>query len=718
MPSYKVVSCPSEDLARTNLAYVSPTDPGAGQQLELGGSLVLLAEGHPGVAPGGIGLNALHRKYIRVSVGDDVEASLHSPEAECALVTIDIGPLRKLKGGPETQLDAQQLTAVFLKRFPGQVMCMQQEMSMEFMGSNYLLRIIGVACIGTAGDTVSSGRALLTEKTAFVWDAQSTGGAFKITNQRAQANKQIFKTTEFNFQKLGIGGLDKQFEQIFRRAFASRVFPSDVIEKLGIHHVRGMLLFGPPGTGKTLIARQIGKMLTSREPKVVNGPEVLDKYVGQSEANIRALFADAEADMRAGKDDLHVIIFDELDSVCKQRGSSRDGTGVHDSLVNQLLSKIDGVDSLNNVLLIGMTNRKDMLDEALLRPGRLEVQIEIGLPDEKGRLQILQIHTSSMSTNSFLGRDVDLLRLAAETKNYSGAEIEGLCKSAASFALNRQVDMNDISKPIEEDNIKVGMDDFVRALEEVKPAFGQQTDGLEARRSHGMVDYGHRYEQLLQTLHMLTHQVVNSEKTPLLTVLMEGPPGSGKTALAATAALDSGFPFAKVLSAETMVGFSEMSKVNAIQKVFDDAYKSPMSVIILDDIERLLEFVAIGPRFSNVLLQALLVLCKKQPPPGHRLLVIGTTSMAHVMQEMEVSSVFNVALNVPALNEEEIKIVFNKMGSFAPHEVDMAVASLVDAQVPIKRLLTLVDLAMQSVPKGSKHIPGQVWAQVLQDLRA
>ena len=99
--------------------------------------------------------------------------------------------------------------------------------------------------------------------------------------------------------------------------------------------------------------------------------------------------------------DLHIIIFDEIDAICKARGSSRDGTGVHDTIVNQLLTKIDGVDALNNILLIGMTNRKDMLDEAMLRPGRLEVMIEIGLPDEKGRLQILKIHTSKVRRPAF-----------------------------------------------------------------------------------------------------------------------------------------------------------------------------------------------------------------------------------------------------------------------------------------------------------------------------
>jgi hypothetical protein len=105
--------------------------------------------------------------------------------------------------------------------------------------------------------------------------------------------------------------------------------------------------------------------------------------------------------------DLHIIIFDEIDAICKQRGSNRDGTGVHDSIVNQLLSKIDGVDSLNNILLIGMTNRKDMIDEALLRPGRLEIHLEIGLPDETGRISILNIHTSKIRAS---GRLADVRR--------------------------------------------------------------------------------------------------------------------------------------------------------------------------------------------------------------------------------------------------------------------------------------------------------------------
>ena len=131
----------------------------------------------------------------------------------------------------------------------------------------------------------------------------------------------------------------------------------------------------------------------------MNGPEIFNKYVGESEKKIRELFAEAEKEQRMKGDDsqLHIIIFDEIDAICRSRGSTgNSGTGVNEAVVNQLLSKLDGVDSLNNILVIGMTNRKDMIDEAMLRPGRLEIHLEIGLPDENGRKQIFEIHTRHM----------------------------------------------------------------------------------------------------------------------------------------------------------------------------------------------------------------------------------------------------------------------------------------------------------------------------------
>lgn len=187
---------------------------------------------------------------------------------------------------------------------------------------------------------------------------------------------------------MGIGGLDDQFVTIFRRAFNSRRYPASVIEKYGVKHCKGMLLHGPPGTGKTLIARQIAKALNCSEPIVVNGPQIFDKFVGGSEKKIRELFEPAEKELAEKGDEsgLHIIIFDEIDAICRERGSgSNSGTNVNDSVVNQLLTKIDGVEALPNILLIGMTNRIDMIDKAILRPGRLELHLEIGLPGEHGR---------------------------------------------------------------------------------------------------------------------------------------------------------------------------------------------------------------------------------------------------------------------------------------------------------------------------------------------
>jgi len=615
----RVTNCPNQDLALTNCLFCSPVDE---RQLvpyvEFGGC-VFFVKPHPSVEAGCIALNAVQRKGARVSAGDSVQVApfaVPSKTFTLSLLTLELDFITRGKGKTE-EIDAKDLSGELVKRFSSQVFTLGQKATFEYLGTNYLFNVGAVMVEGQAEGEVRQ-RGLLLSSTSFLFETPANSG-IKIVNQiTGNSTTNLFKQKDFNFQKLGIGGLDSQFEQIFRRAFSSRVFPPHIVEKLGIKHVKGMLLFGPPGTGKTLIARQIGKLLNSREPKVVNGPEVLNKYVGQSEENVRNLFKDAEEDQKANGDnsDLHIIIFDEIDAICKSRGAGGDNTGTRDSLVNQLLTKVDGVDALNNILLIGMTNRKDLLDEALLRPGRLEVQVEIGLPDEKGRIQILTIHTAKMEGNQFLGRDVDVDSLAAITKNFSGAEIEGLVKSATSFALNRQLDVNDLSAQIKEENIKVTMADFQAALGEVRPAFGAAVDSLERCRLNGIIPYGPHFEHLMTTCRSVIQQVRTSTKTPLITCLLEGPPGAGKSALAATLALESDFPFVKLISAEAMVSMSPASKVQLIHKVFEDAFKSPLSVILLDDIERLLEYAAIGPHFSNAILQTLLVLLKRTPPPG------------------------------------------------------------------------------------------------------
>jgi vesicle-fusing ATPase len=430
--------------------------------------------------------------------------------------------------------------------------------------------------------TDSNSRGILTRQTVmnFYKDAR-TGINLKASLNRPATNAIL--QPNFKFEDMGIGGLDAEFSTIFRRAFASRLFPPGLVERMGILHVRGILLHGPPGTGKTLIARQIGKMLNSREPKIINGPEVLNKFVGQSEENIRKVFADAEKEYKEKGDEsgLHIIIFDELDAVCKQRGSGAGGgTGVGDSVVNQLLSKLDGVDQLNNILLIGMTNRLDMIDEALLRPGRLEVHVEISLPDEHGRVQILNIHTAQIRKNGLLSNDVNVEALAKRTKNYSGAELSGLVRAACSFAFSRHTEVGQMAK-IKSDvgSILVSREDFEHGLDETKPLFGVAEEELEGCIDEGIIFYSETIKHILEAGREDVAAVRSGSQ--LVSTILHGPPGSGKTALAARLALDSDFPFIKLISPKDMIGFGEAQKVAHMEKIFRDADKVRSAPLLL-----------------------------------------------------------------------------------------------------------------------------------------
>eukprot|EP00741_Cyanophora_paradoxa_P012054 tig00020592_g11649.t1 len=457
--SMEVSSCPSQDLALSNMVFLHPDDfaslsPNGEKVYVMLNGFVYTAAGNSGVGTGKVALNGVQRRITRTSGGDAVTLETFTPDSMITSVTYEVDLNLKVKGQAET-VEHDEFAGKIRDRFKNQVMSMGQEIVMEFLGKNFLIKVVDME----AQATVKSGHkshALLTVETEVMCRKVPEGGAVKIQGGESHRPNVGIIAPDWNFEKMGIGGLDKEFTDIFRRAFASRVFPPSVIKKLGLNHVKGMLLYGPPGTGKTLIARQIGKMLNGREPKVVNGPEILNKYVGASEENIRNLFKDAIADQKANGEDsaLHIIIFDEIDAICKQRGSGRDGTGVHDTVVNQLLSMIDGVDSLNNILVIGMTNRKDMIDEAMIRPGRLEIQIEIALPDKDGRRQIFNIHTRHMRENGKLARDVDLDSLAVQTKNYTGAEIESVVKGAASFMLQRKLGLANIRETNLTDTLK------------------------------------------------------------------------------------------------------------------------------------------------------------------------------------------------------------------------------------------------------------------------
>ncbi|PVH80287.1 AAA-domain-containing protein [Cadophora sp. DSE1049] len=676
-----------------NLCAVSPQDfppsrDGSDIYILLNGRYVVTARPTNSFPPGCISLSDPQRTWCDVGMMDPIVAESFDPFSQgpstyLGNLDVEVG-FASVKKVTDQPFDQDVLADAFIKNFENQIFAPGQRLLMDwknipmmFMVKTVQLVDLSMEKSSAAAPTVSSplARGILTRHTpiTFYKDAKSPI-KLKGSAKRPPANSII--APDFKFEDMGIGGLDKEFSSIFRRAFASRIFPPGLIEKLGIQHVKGILLFGPPGTGKTLIARQIGKMLNSREPKVINGPEVLNKYVGQSEENIRKLFADAEKEYKEKGDEsgLHIIIFDELDAVCKQRGSGAGGgTGVGDSVVNQLLSKLDGVDQLNNILLIGMTNRMDMIDDALLRPGRLEVHMEISLPDEDGRAQILKIHTSKMLANNVMDHDVNVAELAHLTKNFSGAEIGGLVKSASSFAFNRHVKVGTVAGVSDDiENMKVNRADFFNALDEVKAAFGVSEEELETAMAAGILHYSPYIENILKDGRLFVDLVKNSATTSLLSVLLHGPPGSGKTALSAKIAKDSNFPFIKLVSAENMVGFSEMAKIQYLNKVFTDAYKSPQNIVVVDNIERIIEWVPIGPRFSNPVLQALMVLLTKQPPAGRRLLIIGTTSQRSVMRQLDLQQIFNRELAVPNINTHaELAAVLREVNAF-DSESDLA----------------------------------------------
>jgi len=652
---------PSPDLAFSNNGFVSAEDYAilkveasrigivpANNEIPVivQDTLRMMVKVHPDIQPGTLAVNGNQRKTGRLMLNEAIRIDILKesvPYIESA--TFVVRPI----GGTNGSIKDVELIAILNSTFTNHVFIPGQRFNAKANSIQMEIAIDADSFRGSGAKRLNAGKLSPDTDIEFVCDTQS-GLKIKQTKFRGDA---LFDAT-FNFESLGIGGLDAEFQDIYRRAFASRVYPPAVLEELGMTHIKGMILHGPPGTGKTLIARQIGMALKAEEPKVVNGPEILNKYVGQSEENIRNLFKDAEEEQktRGAQSKLHIIIFDELDAICKQRGSTPGSTGVNDSIVNQLLSKIDGVDALNNILIIGMTNRLDMIDEALLRPGRFECLVEIGLPDAAGREQILNIHTKNMREAGRLASDVDIRELSLLTKNFSGAELAGLCRSAGSFAIARHTDYTDISKGGDIESMQINWADFCLALEEVHAGFGADEDALELRFRNGIIPFSSEFLRVKESIDAVIKQQRDHDRTPIFSLLLHGIHGSGKTALACQLASVSNFPFIKMISPDDdrLIGASEYGKISFMNKVFNDAYKSSLSLIVIDDIERLIDYTRVGPRFSNAVLQTLINLIRKAPKKeGRRVLVIATTSEDEFLTQVGMKYAFQASYQVPAI---------------------------------------------------------------------
>jgi vesicle-fusing ATPase len=714
----KIASVPSDAHTESNCVYINPNDlagPAAGAKfVDIRGFPYAIMPDER-VVVGTMGMNGIQRKCcgVTTTTADAVElppGGFRPPASLIVSMDIEVEHVAASRRGGT--IDVKDFVEFFVKKFHGQYFREGQFLAViqELSPAKYLARITSATFAAAGADKNDDAMiGCLTADSKIIIRANEKSEIALTNIPDSQVDAQQHQIVQkFDLENLGIGGLRAEFGQVFRRAFASRIFPQSFIKKLGIKHAKGVLLHGPPGTGKTLIARKIGEILNCRPPKIVNGPEVFNKFVGGTEENVRKLFADAEAEQasKGEQSELHLIIFDEFDAICKQRGATRDGTGVNDNVVNQLLSKIDGVNSLNNVLLIGMTNRKDLIDEAILRPGRFEVHVEIGLPNEEGRVEIFRIHTKGMRENGVMADDVHLEELAHMTKNYSGAEIEGVVRSAISNAFNRHVDFEHPTETIQASEVHVNRTDFLQAIDEVVPAFGQAKDECDNVTRGGIIPYGPIWDIIDRKCNTFVEHLRGAgTRIESLAVLVEGPVGCGKSAVAAHLAMRSDFPYVKFISNDNLVGYGEAQKSNIIRKAFEDAYKSNFSVVVLDDLERLIEYSHLGGRYSNTLLQTLLVLIKRPPPEGKKLMVIGTTSLYDVMESLELTGCFSVNLQIPTLDTLALPLIVGGAGvTFASKDDEQRCMDAMPSQLGIKKLLLVIEMAAEGSDEKNRTI--------------
>lgn len=407
-------------------------------------------------------------------------------------------------------------------------------------------------------------------------------------------SSQMIKLEKLSYEILNVGGLSSQFDTIFTKVFLSRIVPIEVYKSFGIQHVKGVILYGPPGCGKTRMARSIAEILNCKNIQIINGPELLNKYVGQSEENVRKIFADAEKN----PGELYVKIFDEFDALCKTRGTGGAGGGANDGVVTQLLSKIDGVESLNNIILIGLTNRKDVIDEAIMRPGRFEVHIEVGLPDDEGRIEIFKIHMKELSKNNYLDKDIDIVQLSKLTENFTGAEIESVVKNAVSKSIRSKINMDKITESAQDvKNILINQQTFIDVILKTESMYGNTQNNILNLSSKIHI----KNDNINKKIHNIIDFINASDRSQI--IVISGSPKSGKTSIACSvgAELLKNIKYIRYLNSATFLNKSEYEKIKILNSTMID---KTGGLIIMDNIESILEFVPPN-RFSNIIFQFL-----------------------------------------------------------------------------------------------------------------
>lgn len=403
------------------------------------------------------------------------------------------------------------------------------------------------------------------------------GEETKISVKEEPIKEEMLKLPQVSYED--IGGLHEEIMKI-REMIELPLKHPELFERLGIDPPKGVLLYGPPGTGKTLIARAVAYE-SGASFFTINGPEIMSKFYGQSEENLRKTFEEAE------KNSPSVIFIDEIDAIAPKREEVHGE--VERRVVSQLLTLMDGLKGRGKVIVIGATNREDSLDPALRRPGRFDREIEIGVPDRNGRREILQIHTRGMP----LAEDVKLEELADVTHGFVGADMAALAREAAMSALRRYLPEIDLDKPIPTEILSkmiVTMKDFKEAMKSIEPSALREV--LVEIPKVRWDDVGGLHEMKQRLVEAVEWPLKNPEAfkkmgiRPPKGILLYGPPGTGKTLLAKAVATEGNANFLSIKGPEIFskwVGESE----KAIRELFKKAKQAAPSIVFLDELDAL-----------------------------------------------------------------------------------------------------------------------------------
>ena len=425
-----------------------------------------------------------------------------------------------------------------------------------------------------------------------------------------------------------LGGLKNEVQKIREMVELPMRHP-ELFDKIGVEAPKGVLLYGPPGTGKTLLAKAVAGE-TNSNFTTLSGPEIMAKHYGESEERLREIFTQAEENSPS------IIFIDEIDSIAPKR---EEVSGeLERRIVSQLLTLMDGMKSRGKVVVIAATNRPDSIDPALRRPGRFDREIEIGIPDEDGRFDILSIHTRGMP----LDEDVDIKQIAKTTHGFVGADLEVLSKEAAMRSLRKiipeiNLDEEEISKEVLQ-KIKINKDDFTYALKEVKPSALRevlvQIPDVSWDDVGGLDELKEELQESIEwpIKHKEAYDYVDVEAPK--GVLLHGPPGTGKTLIAKALAKTTESNFISIKGPELLskwVGESE----KGVREIFRKARQAAPCIIFLDEVDALVPKRGSGSSDShvteNIVSQILTEIDGLEEL--HNVLIIGATNRLDIVDE-------------------------------------------------------------------------------------